>query len=301
MAKDGSLLQTGLYELPVMLEPPSSDIRRLPTDQAQSGAKWVDNKKPIFSVELLPATTVHALDAYIDRFLHLTAKLQLGPESSVAQSSFYLEKDMEGSLLRRINELHLARLEPLAKFLPLILDKLLLLMVKPPAFDGHILDVGSAAFLAIAMIVNKLTSSVSSLKVLLLGGSVHSMLKIVFQVELLARNDRHGRNELLIEYIQYRAHLPHPDLLRQDSAHSKHKQGSLDDEVGSIMRNGNEGQFTKSCVGKCKPGIAPSAKVWAISPAFCSPSFWALLALSAAWLFCHMSNRQGNSIKIGFI
>ena len=57
----------------------------------------------------------------------------------------------------------------------------------------------------------------------------------------MSRNDRHGRNELLIEYIQYQAHLPHPDL-RQES---KLKQGSLDEEVGSIMRNGpgsNEGE-----------------------------------------------------------
>ena len=158
---DGSL-RTGRLELPVMLDPPSSDIRRLPTDQAPSGTKWVDNKKPIFNVELLPATTLHPLDTHIDRFLGLTAKLQLGPNFNVAQSTFYAEKDMEDNLLRRINELHRARLEPLVKFLPLILDKLLLLMVKPPAFDGHILNVGPAAFNAIALIVNKLSSSVRS-------------------------------------------------------------------------------------------------------------------------------------------
>lgn len=154
-------LQTGTVDLPVMLDPPSSDMRRLGTDQAPSGTKWVDNKKAIFSVELLPATTTHALDPFIDRFLNLTAKLQLGSGiKSNSQSTFYVEKDMEESLLRRINELHQARIEPLVKFLPLILDKLLLLMVKPPAFDGHILNVGPAAFNAIAEIVNKLTSSV---------------------------------------------------------------------------------------------------------------------------------------------
>ena len=145
-----------------MLDPPTNDMRRLPTDQAPSGTKWVDNKKPIFSVDLVPVTTVHALDSQIDRFLNLTARLQLGPNAPRgASSTFYAEKDMEDNLLRRINELHRARLEPLVKFLPLILDKLLLLMVKPPAFDGHILNVGPAAFNAIAMIVNKLTSSVS--------------------------------------------------------------------------------------------------------------------------------------------
>ena len=161
LSRDGSL-RTGRLELPVMLDPPTGDMRRLPTDQAPSGTKWVDNKKPIFNVELLPATTVHPLDTHIDRFLNLTAKLQLGPKFNTVQSTFYSgEKDMEDNLLRRINELHRARLEPLVKFLPLILDKLLLLMVKPPAFDGHILNVGPAAFNAIALIVNKLSSSVS--------------------------------------------------------------------------------------------------------------------------------------------
>ena len=158
--KDSSL-QTGLFELPVTLDPPSKDLTKAPTEQAPVGTKWVDNKKPIFAVDLLPATTVHALDPYIDRFLNLTAKLQLGGQKSPPHSTFYVEKDMEDNLLQRINELHKARLEPLVKFLPLILNKLLLLMVKPPAFDGHILNVGPAAFNAIAMIVNKLTSSVS--------------------------------------------------------------------------------------------------------------------------------------------
>ena len=50
----------------------------------------------------------------------------------------------------------------------------------------------------------------------------------------MSKNDRHGRNELLMEYIQYQAHLPHPDL-RQDQMF---KTGTVDDEVGNIMRNG---------------------------------------------------------------
>ena len=69
-------------------------------------------------------------------FIFLQAKLQLGPNS-------YGETNIEDNLLKRINDLHRARLEPLVKFLPLILDKLLLLMVKPPTFDGHILNVAS--------------------------------------------------------------------------------------------------------------------------------------------------------------
>ena len=62
-----------------MLEAPSTELTKASTEQAGSSTKhWVDNKKAIFTVELLPATTVHALDVYIDRFLNLTAKLQLG-------------------------------------------------------------------------------------------------------------------------------------------------------------------------------------------------------------------------------
>ena len=65
---------------------------------------------------------------------------------------------MEHNLLKCIDELFKARIEPLVKFLPHILNKLLLLMVKPPTFDGHILNVASSrAFNSISMIVNKLT------------------------------------------------------------------------------------------------------------------------------------------------
>ena len=77
--KDGNSLQAGTFELPVMLEAPSTELTKASTDQAVPSAKhWVDNKKNIFTVELLPATTVHALDSYVDHFLNLTAKLQLG-------------------------------------------------------------------------------------------------------------------------------------------------------------------------------------------------------------------------------
>jgi hypothetical protein len=50
-----------------MLDPPSSDIRHNPTEQAPPATKWVDNKKPIFSVEILATTTVHPLDNALDQ------------------------------------------------------------------------------------------------------------------------------------------------------------------------------------------------------------------------------------------
>ena len=68
---------------------------------------------------------------------------------------------MEDDLLRQLSELSKSRLEPLVQFLPLVLDKLLLLMVRPPTVAGHVLNVAQAAFVAIANIVNKITQAVS--------------------------------------------------------------------------------------------------------------------------------------------
>ena len=156
--QNGSL-QTGLFELPVMLDPPSSQVRMSPTDHSHPNTRWVDNKKPIFTVDIIPATTVHALDPYLDPFLNLTANLQLGQNPGSLQAE---QKAMEDSLLKRINDLHNSRVEPLVKFLPLVLDKLLLLMVKPPSYAGHVLNVGQASFAAMAAIVNKLSNCVST-------------------------------------------------------------------------------------------------------------------------------------------
>ena len=41
--KSGSL-QAGLFELPVMLDPPSAENRLSSTDNNHPNAKWVDNK-----------------------------------------------------------------------------------------------------------------------------------------------------------------------------------------------------------------------------------------------------------------
>ncbi len=89
---------------------------------APPGTKWVEGKKPVFSVELTAYTSVHPLDGHLDRFLDLTATLQLGNSASN-------ERTTEDELLKRMADLPKARLEPLARFLPLVLDKLLLLMV----------------------------------------------------------------------------------------------------------------------------------------------------------------------------
>ncbi len=161
--RGGSLL-TGHYDLPVMLDFPAAALRYIPTDSggAPPGTKWVDNKKPIFSVELNASSTVHPLDRYVDGFLNLTATLQLGQnDGTINERLVGNERSVEDDLTKKLADLHTARLEPLVKFLPLVLDKLLLLMVKPPAVAGHVLNVAQAAFLAIGSVVNKITAAVS--------------------------------------------------------------------------------------------------------------------------------------------
>ena len=64
----------------------------------------------------------------------------------------------------RILNITLARHEPLVKFLPLILDKLLHLMVKPPTVAGSVLNLGQTTFEAIGLVVKQITVSKKYLK-----------------------------------------------------------------------------------------------------------------------------------------
>lgn len=49
------------------------------------------------------------------------------------------------------------------KFLPLVLDKLLLLLVKPPMLNGCVFNIGQAVFETIAVVV-KLINTVGTYK-----------------------------------------------------------------------------------------------------------------------------------------
>jgi hypothetical protein len=56
-------------------------------------------------------------------------------------------------------ELNHAKPEPLVKFLPLILNKLIQLMVKPPSVLGQMMNTGQTVFEAIAILVRIVTVS----------------------------------------------------------------------------------------------------------------------------------------------
>ena len=117
-----------------------------------------------------------------------------------------------------LREVGRARPESLVAFLPLVLDKLLLLMVKPPTVAGLTLNVGQV--MREVKFRNNLSSSQAAFS------AMAAVVRAV-SAHLSHRNDSHGRNALLMTYIAYQvllsllltiglithcqAHLPHLD------------------------------------------------------------------------------------------
>ena len=80
-----------------------------------------------------PCPFLYFQDEYLDRFLSLTHAAEehrIPPRIG--------EVNFEGELKRSITDLQLAKSGPLIRFVPLILDKLLELMVRPPVIAGQV-------------------------------------------------------------------------------------------------------------------------------------------------------------------
>ena len=130
---DKGSLATGEHNLPVTSELPPAGFSFISTDKAPPGPtfKWIDNKKCIFNVHIEAISSVHTETEKLDVFLTKTAGLQLGQKPARVA-----DKDMEEDLVRCLKEVGESRPESLVAFMPLVLDKLLLLMVKPPTVAG---------------------------------------------------------------------------------------------------------------------------------------------------------------------
>ena len=96
-----------------------------------------------------------------------------------------------------LKEVGRARPESLVAFLPLVLDKLLLLMVKPPTVAGLTLNVGQVRKDQNSFLISRLNFA--------LQAAFSAMAAVVRAVSshLSHRNDSHGRNALLMTYIAY--------------------------------------------------------------------------------------------------
>ncbi|TKS74253.1 Dedicator of cytokinesis protein 7 [Collichthys lucidus] len=166
-------LRTGHFCLPVSLEKPPQSYSVLSPDVPLPGMKWVDNHRGVFNVEVVTVSTIHTQDQYLDKFFALVHALDEHMFPVRIGDMRIMENNLEAELKTSIAALNSSQLEPVVRFLHLLLDKLVLLVVRPPVIAGQI--------------VNRL----------------HKYLD--------TSQDMHGRNGLLSSYIHYVFRLPSTD------------------------------------------------------------------------------------------
>uniref|UniRef100_A0A670ZXC7 Dedicator of cytokinesis 6 n=1 Tax=Pseudonaja textilis TaxID=8673 RepID=A0A670ZXC7_PSETE len=137
----------------------------------------VDKPPPSYSV-LTPD------DPFLDKFFTLIHVLEEYTFPFRLKDVILTENNIESELKSSVGNLRVASLEPLVAFSHQILNKLIQLIVYPPVIAGQIVNLGRAAFEAIAVMVNQIHKSLES------------------------SQDQHGHNHLLASYIFYIFRLP---------------------------------------------------------------------------------------------
>ncbi|CAM4682376.1 dedicator of cytokinesis protein 6 isoform X3 [Caretta caretta] len=177
-------LRTGPLCLPVSVEKPPPSYSVLTPDVQLPGMKWVDNHKGVFHVELLAVSSVHTQDPALDKFFTLGHVLEESNFPVRLRDAVLTESSVEGELRASVAGLRGAGLGPLLAHCHQVLDKLLLLIARPPVIGGQIVNLGRAAFEAMAVMVNQ----------------IHQGLE--------ASQGQHGHNPLLAAYIHFAFRLP---------------------------------------------------------------------------------------------
>lgn len=150
---DGKL-NVGSFCLPVLLEVPPESYSFIPADVQLPGTKWLDNHRPVFTVQIDAVTSVHTLNAYLDRFINLCEYLEsrkIPPR--IGESN--IEREMKKALL----DIQQSELEPLVKNLVVILDKLIELLVTMYKIGNQFLGLGPTVFETLCLVSNKLAVS----------------------------------------------------------------------------------------------------------------------------------------------
>ncbi|XP_072936330.1 dedicator of cytokinesis protein 7 [Epargyreus clarus] len=181
-------LTCGEWALPVMQEAPPPNYSYIFPDVQLPGTRWIDNHRPLLSLALDAHTTTHPLDGYIERFAMACEAVQEGnipPRIGLA--------NMEAELRASIAELPTASVEALARFLPVLGDKLLQLLACAPRLAAQPLNIAQDAFTCLAHIFTDITGMCEG-----------------------ATCDAHGRSGLLSAYIQYQCRVPRPALSDRD-------------------------------------------------------------------------------------
>uniref|UniRef100_H2Y8Y1 DOCKER domain-containing protein n=1 Tax=Ciona savignyi TaxID=51511 RepID=H2Y8Y1_CIOSA len=160
-------LRVGEHNLPVSVDktPPPHYSMTTP-EGVIPGVKWVDGHKPVFGITLQSVSTVHILDQHLGQFFHLCDIID-SPNVRVFPSPHNL-KLMDGS---RINDLEQelqryvismaseTQLSSLVKYLYVVLDKLISMLVRPPVVGGQTVNMGQTCFEAISRILFRIHQS----------------------------------------------------------------------------------------------------------------------------------------------
>uniref|UniRef100_A0A8C1PM30 Dedicator of cytokinesis 6 n=1 Tax=Cyprinus carpio TaxID=7962 RepID=A0A8C1PM30_CYPCA len=189
-------LRTGSFSLPVSVDKPPPSYSVLTPDVQLPGMKWVDNHKGVFNVEVKAASSVHTQDPHLDKFFTLVYVLEEYSFPYRLKDVIITEANVEAELKASMAALKGALLDTCVRFLHQLMSKLILLIVHPPVIAGQIVNLGRAAFEAMALLVNQ----------------IHKNLE--------GNQDHHGRNNLLSSYIHYCFHLPTTEPVSPPAAYS---------------------------------------------------------------------------------
>uniref|UniRef100_A0A8C2KWU6 Dedicator of cytokinesis 8 n=1 Tax=Cyprinus carpio TaxID=7962 RepID=A0A8C2KWU6_CYPCA len=187
-------LQTGQQCLPIILD-------KLPVNYSLHSpevppAKWMENHKGLFNLELQAVSSVQTQDSHLERFFTLCHALEGKTMFPIRVGDEKISENMfEHELKLSIISLSSSGLEPLVLFLHQVLDKLFRLIMQPMVIAGQTANLAQIAFESVVSVVNSLHNS-----------------------QELAK-DHQGRNCLLATYLYFVFRLP-------DTQHEMHTTGT---------------------------------------------------------------------------
>lgn len=164
--RDGRL-QTGTFNLPVMMEKPPMSYSFLTPFIQIPNTKWVDNHKEVFTVAVEAESSVHTQDPALDHFLQLATCIE---EDNIP---IRYQNTIEHEFRKSILGIQDSQIEPLVKFFPVIMNKLVKLLVRPPFVAGHQMNTNQNVFESMALIVNKISKLSGKTKTSLLSTFTH--------------------------------------------------------------------------------------------------------------------------------
>uniref|UniRef100_A0A8C2KS48 Dedicator of cytokinesis 8 n=1 Tax=Cyprinus carpio TaxID=7962 RepID=A0A8C2KS48_CYPCA len=193
-------LQTGQQCLPIILDklPVNYSLHSPEKLPAQvPPAKWMENHKGLFNLELQAVSSVQTQDSHLERFFTLCHALEGKTMFPIRVGDEKISENMfEHELKLSIISLSSSGLEPLVLFLHQVLDKLFRLIMQPMVIAGQTANLAQIAFESVVSVVNSLHNS-----------------------QELAK-DHQGRNCLLATYLYFVFRLP-------DTQHEMHTTGGL--------------------------------------------------------------------------